>query len=230
MSSLRIVTFSVCVSFVALCQPACDISEPGVTEPHVGKPNVEALKSVNEQEREKVAEAIRQQHQECVQGLIELAAEKVKPTPSRTTQDSEYIRHHSKHLAILILGDFRATEAVPVLLENLEYRNPNMLVVTTYPEEGQLYHAAGALSKIGMPAVGPTIKKLGSSAQKNKGGELCCWVLKKILGVKLARARLQIAIEETRDATVKKNLTAVLPCFKTEQEKAAEERARRQDD
>jgi len=78
-----------------------------------------------------------------------------------------------------------------------------------------------------MLAVGPTINKLGAYAPNSKGSELCCWLLKKILGVKLARLRLQTAIEETRDEAVKQNLTAALPYFKTNQEKAAEERARK---
>jgi hypothetical protein len=85
-----------------------------------------------------------------------------------------------------------------------------------------------ALSKIGIPAVGPTIGKVGSYPSKSQGSELCCWILKKILGVRLGRLRLQIAIEETRDQAVKENLIAALPYFKTEQEKAAEERAERE--
>jgi hypothetical protein len=60
------------------------------------------------------------------------------------------------------------------------------------------------------PSVGPTIEKLAGYAPKSEGSGLCCWVLKKILGVRLGRVRLQIAIEEARDPTVKQNLTAAL--------------------
>jgi hypothetical protein len=84
-----------------------------------------------------------------------------------------------------------------------------------------------ALSKIGMPAVGPTIKQLGSSAPNSEGGQLCCWIIKDVLGARLAKVRLEIAIEDARDPTAKQNLTAALPYFKTQKEKADEERARR---
>jgi hypothetical protein len=158
--------------------------------------------------------------------LVGFAAEKVKPLPSSDPRFIEYPWHDSKHLATLLLGSLRATQAVPVLLENIEYKNPRSIVVTSRLGKGGWHPAAEALSKIGMPAVGPTVEKLGDYAPKSKASEICCWVLKEILGVRLARLRLQIAIEETRDEAVKKNLTAALPYFKTDQEKAAEERAR----
>ena len=189
--------------------------------------NVSRLTTENRKEREKAAEAIRNDHTELIKRLIQLAAAKVEPLPSSDPRFVEYPWHDSKHLAILLLGDLRAAETVPALLDNLKYKNPRSLVGGLLLDKGGWYPAAEALSKIGMPAVGPMIDKLGDSAPNSKDSELCCWVLKKILGVKLARLRLQIDIEETRDEAVKNNLTAVLPYFKTEQEKAAEERARR---
>jgi len=187
--------------------------------------NVVDLTTENLNDREKAAEAIRKERVQLIKQLIGLAAEKVERLHPDDPKSS-YPWRDSKHLAVLLLGDLRAVEAVPVLLENLEYKNPRS-IVTEYLDKGGWYPAAEALSKIGMPAVGPTIDKLGVSAQKSKSSELCCWVLKKILGVRLARLRLQITIEETRDEAEKNNLTSVLPYFRTEQEKAAEERARR---
>jgi hypothetical protein len=78
--------------------------------------------------------------------------------------------------------------------------------------------------------VGPTINKLGAYPPEARGNLVCRWILREILGVRLARLSLQIAIEETKDETVKTTLTAALPYFKTEQEKAAEERARQKKD
>jgi len=196
------------------------ISTISSSSSEASRPDFGGLQAEKRQEREKTSEVILKEHQRLIQHLIELSD---KPDPS---EFSPYNWHDSKHLAILLLGDLRAAEAVDVLLEHLEYKNPRELI-GSYTDLGGHYPAAEALSKIGMLAVEPTINKLAGYAQKNKSSELCCWVLKKILGVKLARARLQIAIEETRDPTVKKNLTAALPYFKTEQEKAAEERARR---
>jgi HEAT repeat protein len=189
---------------------------------------IDTLKSSNERDREKANKVIREQHEQLIDELIEIVSEKLEPNPSRTIQDNDYIRHHTKYMAIIVLGDLRSIKAVPMLLENLEYKNPNILVVTSYLEEGQLYIAAEALSKIGMPAVGPTLDKLCKYEKDERGRRICCWILKKILGDRLAQLRLQIAIEETRDEAVKKNLIAALPYFKTEQEKAAEERAKNQ--
>ena len=185
------------------------------------------LTSKNREEREKAAEAIRNERTEIIKQLIEFAAENVEPLPSSDSRFIEYPWHDSKHFAILLLGDMSAVEAVPVLLENIEYRNPRKLWGSLLDKDGW-HPAVEALSKIGMPAVEPTIKKLSSYEPKSDGSELCCWILKKILGVRLARLRLQIAIEETRDKAVKKNLVAALPYFKTSQEKAVEERARRE--
>jgi len=218
MRGLRIILLAVCVSVTTVC-----LSVGGVLSPYVT-----GLKSMNQQEREKAAEAIREQHQQLIQELIELAAVKVKPVPSKSTQDVEYIRHAAKHLAIVLLGDLHAVEAVPVLLDNLEYRNPHILVFTSYLEEGQLYPATEALSKIGMPAVGPVIDKLGKFSEQEKGYSICCWIIKEILGLRLGKVRLEMAIEEAKDETVRKNLTAALPYFKTDQEKADEERAQRE--
>jgi hypothetical protein len=189
---------------------------------------VTGLNAKNLTDREQAAEAIRNDHGALIKRLIRLAKEKVEPLTSSDPRFVEYPWHDSKHLSILLLGDLRAVEAVDILLENLTYKNPKSLESSEALSQGGWYPAAEALSKIGMPAVEPIIKKLGSYKPNSKGSDLCCWILKEILGVKLARLRLQIAIEDTREATIRENLTAVLPYFKTEQEKAAEERAQRE--
>ena len=178
-----------------------------------------------QRDRQQAAEAIRAERTELIGRLIQLAGEKVQPLPSSDPRFVEYPWHDSKHLSILLLGDLRAAEGVPVLLANLEYQNPRSLFGDFMDKDGW-YPAVEALCKIGMPAVDPTVAKLGEVGPKSKAGELCSWILNKILGPRLARVRLEITIEETRDAAAKANLKAALPYFKTEQEKAAEERAR----
>jgi HEAT repeat protein len=179
---------------------------------------VDALKSSNRQDRKEADKAIREQHKQLIDELVKMAAQQVKPTPSRSAQDSEYVRHQAKYTAINLLGDLRAVEAVPVLLANLEYINPDIVVVGSLVEEGQRYIAAEALSKVGMPAVKPIIDKLGEYDKDALGRRLCCWSLKRILGDRLSQLRLQIAIEETRSETAKANLKAALPYFRTPQE------------
>jgi len=230
MNHLRIIVTAFFLSILIGCLSGCKEkeSEPNISKLPGGTSDVEILKSTNEQEREKEAEAIREKQQQMIHQLIRLAEQNVQPVTSRTTEDSEYIRHHAKHLAILLLGDIRATEAIPVLLDNLNYRNPNILVGGSYMELGKLYVAAEALSKIGMPAVGPVIDKLGIYSEQEESHSICCWIIREILGPRLGKVRIEMAIEETKDETVKKNLTAALPYFKTQQEKNAEERARRE--
>jgi hypothetical protein len=175
--------------------------------------------------REDAAKAILATHAKLIERLIEVAARPGQAIHTAGMPEPAYPWHEPKHLAILLLGDLRASAAVPTLLENLTYMNPRDLHHGMLDRIGQ-YPAVESLSKIGMPAVDPTLEKLSTVDPKSRSAELCCWIVREILGVKLARARVQIAIEETRDATAKENLKAALPFFRTPQEKAAEERAR----
>ena len=98
--------------------------------PELGhRQDVSGLTAKNLQDREKAAEAIRKQRAELIKKLVGFAAEKVKPLPSSDPRFIEYPWHDSKHLATLLLGNLRVTEAVPVLLENIEYKNPRTMVV-----------------------------------------------------------------------------------------------------
>ncbi len=184
------------------------------------------LTSENIKDREQAAEDIRNDRSTLIKKLIQLAGEKVEPLPNEGFEIVIYPWHDSKHLSMLLLGDLHADEAVPVLLKNLEYKNPRS-EFGGYMGSGGWYPAAESLSKIGIKAVDPVIKKLTSYDPNSKGSNLCCWILKEILGDKLARYKLQLTIEETKDENVKKKLTGLLPNFKTEQEKAEEEYAQR---
>ena len=206
------------LSVETVCFPADDFLEI----------DIDRLKSNNKKDRENVAESIRIQRKRLIEQLIELASQKVNSSPAKTSQDIDYISHHCKQLSLQLLGDLRASESVTVLLHNLEYQNPNVVLISYYVGEGHQYTSAQALSKIGMPAVSPVVDKLGKYSEKEKGHSICCWIIREILGPRLGKIRLEMAIEETKDETVKKNLTAALPNFKTEKEKADEERARRE--
>jgi len=224
MDRLQLLILAVCLSIGVVCVVGCDDSVPQASNGGGGKANVVALKSTK---GKKAVKAIRLKHEKIVEELVNLASQNVPSTSSRSTEDPNYIRHQAKHLAIILLGDIHAPDAVPVLLQNLEYINPNILRFGGYGEVGDHYIAAEALSKIGIPAVGPTIGKLADYEPNSMGSKICKWILREILGIELARLRLQLAIKEARDPTVKKNLTAALPYFKTDKEKAAEEYARR---
>lgn len=181
--------------------------------------DVGGLKAEKIKEREEAAEIILKNHKEMIKQLIDFAAEKVEPLfISRTLKAVEYPWHDSKHLSILLLGDLRAAEAVPILLDNLEYENIKSIDPYRLIGPDEWYPAVEALYKIGIPSVDPVIKKLGTYDKKCVARDNCCFILRAILGTKLALYRLEIAIEETKDLTVKQNLTVVLPYFKTEKE------------
>jgi len=147
--------------------------------------------------------------------LIQYASVKVKPLPKPAPEFSDqYPWRDSKHLAIILLGEFRSIESIPILIENIEYKNPENSFVDEPLSIGGWYPASEALKKIGMPAIDPLIEKLGTYDKDCQGRKNCVWVIQKVLGVKLGRYKLQLAIEETKDEKVKKNLQAVLLEFK----------------
>jgi hypothetical protein len=210
-------TIETAIDLISKHQKERDGSEQGTVEKRL----------YGSREQENAERTIREKWADTIRQLIKMAAQDVKPLSPSDPENIRYPWHDSKHLSILLIGDMRSAEAIPVLLDNLGYRNPAELA-GSYLGIGGLYPAAEALSKIGMPAVGPVIDKLASYPPKSQGSEICCWILREILGARLARVRLEIAIEESHDPAVKERLAAVLPYFKTDQEKAAEERARRE--
>lgn len=178
--------------------------------------NLEGLKSDKREVREEAFDRILEQHKDRVQQLIALAAREVHGREFKLGDRAvvEYPWHDTKHLAIILLGDLRAAESVPILLENVEYRNPRILGGGTDEmaagEGHPWYPATESLIKIGMPSVGPVTEKLGGYAENCLGRRLCLVVLKGILGPRLAKAHLGIAIEEAKDKTARANLKAAL--------------------
>lgn len=174
----------------------------------------EELSASKWQDREKAAKSIRRDYDDRVKDLIKLAGKEVK---LRRAADGTmaYPHRDGKHLAILLLGDLRAVKAVPILLENLEYKNP----ITHHWGPfgvGGWYPAAESLSKIGMPAVGPVLYKLGGYEKDGKGRQLCTWAVIKVLGQRLAKERLEMAIIEEGDhhhQRTRKNLAAARHYF-----------------
>jgi hypothetical protein len=217
MSSFKIGSLIVCMLIGVLCLAAGETPSRPASQ----------LISGNLAEREKAAEEIRDRRSQVINELIVLAGQKAERLHPEDPQ-SAYPRHDPKHLSILLLGDLRAVEAVPVLIENIEYRNLRTPWISQW-DIGGLYPAAEALSKIGIPALEPTIEKLSGYEKGSPGHMSCCWVVLQILGQRLGKIRLEMAIEETTDSRAKENLTSALWYFQTSQERAAEEYARRKE-
>lgn len=176
---------------------------------------INALHSNNEQERDKANITIRNNYDQIVNKLIKLVEVKLEPEPSIEVQKKGIGKYYAKEQAIMLLGDLRAAKAVPVLMENLEFENPFILGQISYTSIGNNYKVAAALVKIGMPAVEPALDRLRNYERYKKESEICCFILPKILGYKLAAARIQIAIDETKDESVKKKLREALNFIET---------------
>lgn len=188
------------------------------------------LTAENLADRENAAKLILSRQKVLVGDLIKLASRKVEPI-RKEGKTYIYPYKDAKHLSIMLLGDLRAVEAIGVLLENIEYRNPRS-IVASYMDLGGWHPAAGSLSKIGMPAIGPVLGRLAKYDKDCKGRQLCAWVIKKTLGEKLAKLRLEIAIEQAKRDMLRmkeKNLRAAIPYFKTSKERAAQERAKQKE-
>jgi len=161
---------------------------------------LQGLEAEEREVREQTFKRLLKEREERVQKLIALAAKEVQGVKIEEGDliVVEYPWHDAKHLAMILLGDLRAAEAVPVLLENLEYRVPRFTdggYAQTMAVKGSGMHpATEALVKIGMPAVEPLVEKLAGVSEDCVARRLGVLVLDDILGRRLTRARLQKAI------------------------------------
>lgn len=178
------------------------------------------LKSDKRATREKSYDAAIQDRANTIAQLVALA--KV-PAGSETTTECmvdgkvaqlKWAYHEPKQLATRLLGDMRAEEAVGVLAENLEYFSPNQTTRSgdeMGPFEGPgWFPAVESLIKIGIPSVGPVVDKLGGYGQDCLGRRLCMVVLKGVLGPRLAKMRLEMAVEDATSEAARANLKAAL--------------------
>jgi len=178
---------------------------------------VSALQSARGQEaRKEAARAIQDQHERLIGELIVQAGELVEPSRD-VIGDTVWVHYpylDAKHTAVLLLGDLRAKEAVPVLLENLTYFRPKLLVLMNGGELGPAegpgwYPAVESLIKIGMRAVEPVMERLACLVEDCLERRLCVVILRGILGDDLAEARLKIAIEEAEKAAAEDRQSAL---------------------
>ena len=185
------------------------------------------LKSAELDVRENAAKKIAEQRENSIKLLIQLISKNDLNSTAKDNSDNPW--HATKHFAILLLGDFRSTEAVSILVDNLTYRNPRQIFTYDYMDVDGWFPAVEALAKIGMPAIDPVIAKLATFPEGSQGYKNCCWIIRAVLGEKLGRYKLQLAAEEAKDPEVKQKLLAAakLDFFQTQQEKADAERARR---
>lgn len=188
-------------------------------------PGLAGLVSQDMTEREKAYSAMAKERADTIKALMDLAGQQVTPKQLGSGKDilTENPYHDRKHLAILLLGELRAAEAVPVLMRNIDYVNPRAADGGYALGIPGGYPAVEALIRIGMPSVDAVVKQLRTYKEACEGRRLCCVVLRDILGYNLALARLQMALDQERDEGAKACLSAAATNLK---EKMAEEKER----
>lgn len=110
-------------------------------------------------------------------------------------------------LAIALLGDYRAAEAVDALTELLLYLPAEMVRTERLPRER--YHpAAAALVDIGLPSVDAMLTLIRNDREPRRR-QLAAWVLREVLGDVEAVRRLRQRAPATTDRRFEQFETAI---------------------
>ena len=110
--------------------------------------------------------------------------------------------------AILLLGNLRSDQSVPLLVENLSFEVFYKDTKRPQPPE-DLYPCVGALIRIGMPSVAPVLSRAESSDDQKISRCAGC-VVQGVLGRKLAVAHVRERMEGLSDTAEHKRLEALL--------------------
>lgn len=133
--------------------------------------------------------------------------------------DRKYLWYRGPHhRAIALLGELRATEAIPCLLKELMYAPEGVEGDETLPSE-YYYVAAPALVKIGSPAINRLVLEIRNS-KDIKRRNLAAWIIMEIDGKQQALHRFTILIKKGGGAkanysTAKKHLETRKPFFES---------------
>jgi hypothetical protein len=167
------------VSVGLLFLAACSASPIGEGPPEPQAEALESLRSANISDRAKVYSDLWRQRTDLVRALMHVLR---SASDNDSTSDDRGRRWQSpKYLAIVLLGDLRAQEAVNALARDLTWR-----VVPRYGGSkpfllyGQ-FPAAEGLAKIGGPAVQELLRILHTT-QNSLERQLCVWTLIQIEG------------------------------------------------
>lgn len=167
---------TMCV-LIAVNVPVCLIYGNG-SERSTAMNTVAELRSERPESREAAARSVLDDRRRLVADLQRIVRETVGDEARRGTARD----------AIVLLGQLRAVESAPLLVENLDFKVFYKDVKRPQPPE-DLYPCVGALIEIGMPAIEPVLRRAGMSDDEDVLRNTA-YVVKKILGRKLALALL----------------------------------------
>ncbi len=172
------------------------------------------LLSPEQRDRDRAAALVMQERKTEVSDLLKILAMPVQP-------DEPFLEYHTpRNIAIRLVGELRAEEAIEPLVQWLTPKPGMSLEV----DEAGPVPAGAALFEIGaaaVPALLDALATVGVSAERGAAGaaqaqpagqrysplgDECLWVLVRILGLEEAEVRLRRAVAEETDAVRKSNL------------------------
>jgi HEAT repeat protein len=119
--------------------------------------------------------------------------------------------------AVIVLGEYRAVEAVPILVDHLEWDEATVGEVTRILPQEEVEELWGpvtmALQKIGVAAVPPLLERI-SATDNPKLTWKCTWICSRVEGPAVTRFRLQGLLEKETDVKRKGRIEAALEALK----------------
>jgi hypothetical protein len=117
-----------------------------------------------------------------------------------------------------VLGEYRATEAVPFLVNHLELDDvprmlPGMMYRSVSLADAMDNPLSGALIKIGMPAVSPLMERIAKTDDTNVIGK-CVRICYRIEGREVAQFRLEGLLAKESESKSRVRLQAALDALK----------------
>ena len=113
--------------------------------------------------------------------------------------------------AVVVLGEYRAVEAVPALLKNLDWDQLHGGIISSTKEDWalRLWPVSSALEKIGVPAVPALMDQIEGTDDAKTIGK-CVSICEKIEGADVAQFRLEKALKTETDTQKRARLETAL--------------------
>jgi len=128
--------------------------------------------------------------------------------------EKERVDMDRRQPSIKVIGYLRDPAAVPILCREIELRTSVEILIGELRNVtiGDWYPAAGALAKIGKPAIRQCLWEL-TKENSDQRRECFCWVVGAVEGPEVGRFVLMLAIAKETDAERKARLQEAVPVF-----------------
>ena len=174
---------------------------------------IQRIRSDDAKSRLAAARELTERRAQTIKALIAIVKEPVPDGAAEAKDPADAIKasfNNSRQIAIELLGEYRATEAVDVLITNISYRVASIssgeyTVASAYP-------SVRALAKIGTPSLAAIIARLDQPATE-KEMKLFATVFRLVDGEDVAILRAELALKKA-EGLKKKNLEQLVALLK----------------